>query len=517
MDPESPELLALLLKKIPALQPKLGGEQYALSNDISHIKLMDAMWVWTEPNCMRHKLRLTVKADIDCSPGTVQIQQRVLVEFIVKFSQCPECNREYSNRTWHALVQLRQKRTDGSRKGLLLLETAIAKNADIRKHVLRVVTAKNGFDFYFLQYTHAQQFASYLSRISPLKSKTTKKMVSEDIRNNTANMKWTISADVVPLCRDDLVLCCKGMGGGGGGGSMIGKLEGRLALVTKVTSCVHLVDATPVRGMLQDAFADLHPDKYWKGGGKGVQLMLSSQRLERFVVLDVELCDNEYRGKQGELYKGPNSGVDKYALADVEVVRESDFGRNDDSFRCVTHLGNLLQYGDLVLGYDLNTCVLPKNDLLEQAGAYNHNFVMPDVVLVKKIKETYDEKMESQMNDTVEDSKPKKFKAKSSSSKRRERRRQKEEQKELEMERAAARMGFAESDDDDDDNAVVKKERDKERAEFEKQLEDDLELKQDLELVEKELQKLESFSKSEDIENANSEIVDDKTTDQNLC
>ena len=63
--------------------------------------------------------------------------------------------------------------------------------------------------------------------------------------------------------------------------------------MTKVTICVHLVDATPVRGMLQDAFADLHPDKYWKGGGKGVQFVLSSERLERFVVLDVELCDED--------------------------------------------------------------------------------------------------------------------------------------------------------------------------------------------------------------------------------
>jgi len=495
MDPESPELLALLLKKIPALQPKLGGEQFALSKNISQIKLIDAMWVWTEPNCKRLKARLTIRASIDCSPGTVQIQQRVLVEFHVKFSQCKECNREFTNRTWHALVQLRQKRTDGNRKGLVLLEMALAKNAEIRKHVLRVVTTKNGFDFYFLEYSHAQQFASFLSRISPLRSKTSKKMVSEDVKNNTANMKYTISADMVPLCRDDLVVCCKNMGIG----SMVGKLVGRMALVTKVTSCVHLVDATPVRGMLQDAFADLHPDKYWKGGGKGVQFVLSSERLERFVVLDVELCDedktrNGHRHGDGEhpLYRGPHSGIDKYALADVEVVKESDFG-NNETFRCVTHLGNLLNYGDIVLGYDLTTSVLPEelfnhgssqlsSTSHSHGGAFINNFIMPDVVLVKKIQGSIDG--ESNANTNIQESESKqvklkgKGKAKSSASKKRERRLRKQQRKELEMERTAARMGFTE---DEEINL------DQQSAALEMNFKHDPELQKDLELFEREL------------------------------
>ena len=78
-----------------------------------------------------------------------------------------------------------------------------------------------------------------------------------------------------------------------------------------------------------------------------------------FVVLDVELCADTPYGEEQAQYAGPKSGVEKYALADVEIVRESDFGQTDDTLSCVTHLGNLLQPGDTVLGYDLVSSVLP--------------------------------------------------------------------------------------------------------------------------------------------------------------
>ena len=41
---------------------------------------------------------------------------------------------------------------------------------------------------------------------------------------------------MVPLCRDELIVMSDG-----------GQLDGRLELVTKVTKCVHIVDANPPR------------------------------------------------------------------------------------------------------------------------------------------------------------------------------------------------------------------------------------------------------------------------------
>ena len=80
---ESPELLALCLKHIPAL-----------SAADPRLHLVDAMWIFTEPHSIRLKVRLTVRTEVQ----NVMIQQRVAVELIQKWKQCPDCNREYTNR-----------------------------------------------------------------------------------------------------------------------------------------------------------------------------------------------------------------------------------------------------------------------------------------------------------------------------------------------------------------------------------------------------------------------------------
>jgi hypothetical protein len=69
-----------------------------------------------------------------------------------------------------------------------------------------------------------------------------------------------------------------------------------------------------------------------------------------------------------------------------QVARSSDFGRNDTVFFCRTHLGHLLQPGDLALGYDLanaNYVGLDYDEYVARGGR------LPDVVLVRK---SYEEK-----------------------------------------------------------------------------------------------------------------------------
>jgi len=433
-DTESASLLSLCLKNIPALN---SHNHSIRSSGLSSIHLVDSMWIWTEPHSMRLKLRLTVQADVGEAPKNVTIQQRLPVELIVKFKQCPDCNREYTNRTWQALVQVRQK-SDGPKKGLAVLEMAIAKNADIRKHVLSMETTRHGFDFYFLELMHAQHFSSYLAKMAPMKIKSTQKMVSEDVRNNTANVKHTTVCDLVPLCRDDLVICDKGATKDGCGA---GKLSGRLCIVNKISSVVQLVDAAPMRNSITDAFAEINADRYWKGE-KYYRLLFTSERMVRYIVLDVELCEDSHQHHSNPLlYTGPQSGIEKYALADCVVVRESDFGQTDETFCCTTHLGNLLSSGDVVLGYDLISSVLPGADEWSLKNSFNSTFVLPDVVLVKKVK-NLDEDVQAE-----DDSKTEKVKSKSSVSKRRERRQRKQEKKMRDLEAAASRMGFQEEYD----------------------------------------------------------------------
>ncbi len=477
LEPEGPDLMAVLLKQIPALGK---SNHHAKRAGVQGIKILDAMFVWTEPHSMRMRIMLTLKADVN----DVSIQQRVKVEFIVQWKQCPDCTKESRQRTWQAIVQLRQKRND-SRKGLLILELAIARNAEIRRDILSVQTRKNGFDFYFPSIDKARYFTQYLAKAAPMRSKMTQSLVSEDVKNNTANVKTTIVCDMVPLVRDDLIVVHKRARG-------VGSLTGRLCLVLKVSSVVHLVDASPARDAgISDRFSDLHAESYWKGGEeKSYQLFLSPNRLVRFVVLDVEHCCEPSRidihdEDAKQLYQGPSRGVMKYALADVEVAKESDFGVNDETFRCVTHLGHLLQVGDIVLGYDLNTTVLPRDE--EEIG-FNSNYDVPDIVLVRKVKG---------MTTTTTPShergeKATKAKAKSSASRKRERRMNKEEQKQKKLEEAAARMGldcehdiYLDLDDIEIENGeTFSASVQQENAKFEKQLEMDDDLASDLLLVE---------------------------------
>ena len=78
------------------------------------------------------------------------------------------------------------------------------------------------------------------------------------------------------------------------------------------------------------------------------------------------------------------SHVGKFALAEVHVARSSDMGVSDKFFVVRTHMGNILNPGDTVLGYDLTTSNINENEIGSLKG-----MIIPDLVLVKK---TYDKK-----------------------------------------------------------------------------------------------------------------------------
>lgn len=543
---ESPQLLTICLKHIPVLTKK-GHSVYK-----NKIHILDSSWIWTEPHSMRLKIRLTVRTDLEDTGVTVQ--QRVPVLFKINWKMCNNCDRQYTNRTWQALVQLRQKRENGtSRKGLAALEMALSRppfNRELRNTVLKIDSSRHGLDFYFLSLPQAQHFAQVLSRLAPLKIKTSSKLVSTDAKNNTANIKYTLTCDVVPLCRDDLVLVQK---------ESRNRLGGRLALVTKVASVVHLIDASPKRSPSNKIDStEITAEAYHKNGGGGgtasandkgcYTILQSSERLVPFVVLDVELCGHNSSSSDdnnSKLYEGPSSGVEKYALADVQLARESDLGANDEVLSCVTHLGHLIQPGDVVLGYDLvstasslNTTVHKASTTNKRKGSsfmgaasvvgleevLNSNVVLQDVVLVKKIPAKEQRQRELAEDLATRDSNHvhdgggsgsgADAELESSSggggklSKKKLRRQRKRDKKQRELEESAARMGFMddlaeakearaqqmlydneeveeeEEDVDDDDDDDDDNDNDKKFAE---RLKNDPELAAELRAVEKEL------------------------------
>ena len=70
----------------------------------------------------------------------------------------------------------------------------------------------------------------------------------------------------------------------------------------------------------------------------------------RYVVLDVEPVVD---AKGTEIESGVGSG--KYLLADLTLARAKDFGVNDDQFIVRSHLGRILQPGDMAWGFDMAT------------------------------------------------------------------------------------------------------------------------------------------------------------------
>lgn len=356
------------------------------------------------------------------------------------------------------VVQLRQK-TDESKRGLANLEMALREAPAIRKHVLNIDAARNGFDFYFISLQHAQAFCHFLAKLQPMRTKTSQKLVSTDVHNSKAHLKHTITCDVVPFLRDDLVLVFKSAKGT--------PLAGRLALVERVSSLLRLLDASPKRSLADSSTDDaliteLSAETYYRSE-KEFRVLLRSPRLTKFVVLDVELLGNQhYDDNQNRddhnnnnddnppLYQGPASGVAKYALADVVVARASDFGVNDRVTSVVTHLGHLLQAGDTVLGYDLETAVGGDWELDDHLPA---SYNIPEVVLVKKIKDTAAATAAAETTQSLQEDDTAAATGKRVS-KKKQRRRKKEGKKMRELEESAVRMGFFANDEDADGDAV---------------------------------------------------------------
>ena len=200
----------------------------------------------------------------------------------------------------------------------------------------------------------------------------------------------------MPLEKNDLVICDKKGSGGG-----MGALKGRLCLCTKVSSNVRIISTAPSRSAKgEDITSEIPQEAYWRNE-KYFQVLLSAKRLTEFYVIDVDLCDPSEEEaddfKLADVLVQVRMGENSEAVLQTKTLtqpfrnpfrvtrfqRATDYGVNSEFLSCVTHLGHLLEVGDMVLGYDLQT-----SNVVEPSGGWGEVFVnsfdMPDVVLVKK-------------------------------------------------------------------------------------------------------------------------------------
>lgn len=350
-DLESRELMSLCLSKIPGLKhkKKVNGGKF---------RLIDAGWIWTEPHSMRLKVRLTVQKEVEA--GTI-LQQALTITFVVRNQQCEDCQAEFRAGAWKCLVQVRQRVKH--KRTFLFLEQLILKH-DAQRGCLSIESCRDGMDFYFGERCKASRFISFLESVVPIRSKSSKKLISMDDKNNVANYKHTHFLELCPLCKDDMLYLPKNVA------KTIGNIS-RLVLVKNISSWIHVID--PLTGQT----ASISSELYWRKPFDPI-VTAARARFTKFVVLDKEAIIVRTNVSRKQVNK-----KNKSRLASLIIARETDLGFNDMQFNDVhSHAGYLLKSGDVCIGYDLTDMQFNSFDdhLLD-----NKRTSLPDVIVLRKL------------------------------------------------------------------------------------------------------------------------------------
>lgn len=325
-EPESRELLAILLKKLP----------------LKNKRLVDAAFEWTEPHSRRIKVAVALQGTVE---GTdVVVQEKFTIEYVVVNCQCPDCARTYTAHTWRAAVQVRQK--VNHKRTFLFLEQLLLKHG-AHAEASSIQAYRDGVDFYFGTPNDALKLIDFIARAVPVRTSKSRELIGSDTHTGTANYKFSHAVEIAPICREDLVVLPKELA------QKMGNIS-RLVLCTRVSTALQFMDPNTLQ------FADLDGSVYWR---QPFPALVSKKVAKEFVVLDVEVLD---------------AHMGRYVLADATIARSDDMSQ---IYLVRTHLGAIISPGDVVLGYSLCTSNL-NSESYEELG------MTPDVVLISKVGHT---------------------------------------------------------------------------------------------------------------------------------
>ncbi|CAH8434939.1 unnamed protein product [Heterobilharzia americana] len=299
-EPESPELLALCIKRIRGLKKGLD--------------VRSARFIWTEPHSRKISIEVTVHGALQTGD---RVEQQILIDFAVHSQQCTSCTRSAAKDYWNACVQVRQK--VDHKKTLLHLE--------------QIILRSGGIDFFFSTRSQAAAFVNYLSKRSPCRYQTAQHLKSHDVHSNTYNYKYTFSLEIAPVCKNDVVCLSRAQSHKLGG-------IGQLCIVTKVAEAIHLIDPLTCQICHVDSKA------YFSSPFTSIT---TQKRLSPFVVLEIE-AEEEERLVQKTftisvwVMRDPSDGAD---------LAQLDSESGDGMIHTRSHLGRILHPGDKVLGSDI--------------------------------------------------------------------------------------------------------------------------------------------------------------------
>ena len=140
---------------------------------------------------------------------------------------------------------------------------------------------------------------------------------------------------------------------------------GPMVLVYKISTFVHVVDVFTMKTYEIDQVA------YWK---HNFTALCSRDRLKEFIVINIENTDFDTNQSRAAI-------KNRFKLVQVEIARVEDYGHNDKTFIVNTHLGEILNFNDTVLGYDMDSMNMGQLEDFQNSQKSNS---VPDVVLVRK-------------------------------------------------------------------------------------------------------------------------------------
>ncbi|KAF2427860.1 nonsense-mediated mRNA decay protein 3 [Tothia fuscella] len=328
--PESRELLALCLRKLRGL---------------SKVRIIDASFVWTEPHSRRVKVKITIQQE--AFEGTI-IQQTFEVEYVVANQQCFDCKKSYTHHTWRACVQVRQKVPH--KRTFLYLEQLILRHS-AHRDAINIKEVHDGIDFFFSARNGAERFVDFLNSVVPVHVNKSQELISHDIHTSTKQYKFSYSAEIVPLCKDDLLALPVKLA------RSVGNIA-PLALCYRIGTAINVLDATTLQT------ASISTKEYWH---TPFAYLANVQDLTEFIVLDIEPL-------------GPVKG--HLILAEATVSLANDM---DSTYYVRTHLGGVLHPGDSVMGYHLTGSNFNNDQYDALSSSRAHSSTIPDVLLVKKL------------------------------------------------------------------------------------------------------------------------------------
>ncbi|KPM05786.1 60S ribosomal export protein NMD3-like protein [Sarcoptes scabiei] len=341
---ESKELMFLLLKKI--------------KNSIQHLKLIDVDFVWTEPHSRRIKIKVYLQKEI---VGGAILQRDVVIEFVVHPLMCDDCHRREAKNYWKAVVQVRQKVSH--KKTLYFLEQLLLK-FQAHSKCIDIKPMHDGIDFFFLKRDDAEKLSSFLESTVASRLTKSKQLITHDVHNNTYNYKYTFSVEIVPICKDDVVCLPPSLA------ASLGNI-GPICVVLRVTNLISLIDPFTLK------VAELNATSYFRSPFRSI---CYSNQLTEFTVMDLDKITNDCTNSSKKQCSSARKAT-KYSLADVYLVKSSEIGTADQT-HTRSHLGGILNPGDLVLGFDLSTANI--NEPNWERYERSHQDKIPDIILVKK-------------------------------------------------------------------------------------------------------------------------------------